>query len=331
MPRNMTGLSGVSFEARLAEGIVRENTRLCYGAGGFRGCVSMRLLSLVVAICFGPTGQALAQGPWSFAAAQGDRPAEALVCPFAAEDYLCLHVTCRSGALAWGLSASNGDFGDNTQLQIGVDGDMLGTVDLATAPHADGSSFAFEAPLDPDQHAAWLSAHMGGEIGTMIFTMGEDTGARGFTLKGSSRALSQVQSACSSRPAGGDASSGISEAAIIAEAEADCGMGLGADAGFVTRADLNGDGIEDLVLNYGLARCGGGYSYYCGSAGCLAAFWLATGPGAYVRAFTGNIYDFRLGDGGTITLSLHGSSCGGAGADTCERAFRFDGAELRPL
>jgi hypothetical protein len=55
--------------------------------------------------------------------------------------------------------------------------------------------------------------------------------------------------------------------------------------GFLTRRDINGDGIEDFILDYGRFACGENSISYCGSAGCLATVFASLPDGKFARKF----------------------------------------------
>src|SRR4051794_38909091 len=55
----------------------------------------------------------------------------------------------------------------------------------------------------------------------------------------------------------------------ISNAKKDCSESSKLEKGFLTRRDINGDGVEDFVLDYGKFRCGDGTMLSCGTAGCL--------------------------------------------------------------
>jgi hypothetical protein len=97
--------------------------------------------------------------------------------------------------------------------------------------------------------------------------------------------------------------------------------------GFESRPDLNGDGREDLVLNWGALGCStGGASGFCGSAGCVHGLFIALEGGGYKEILETNIRGYSAETIPVITLHLHGGSCGGLGADRCVKYYTLDGA-----
>src|SRR3712207_5942497 len=53
--------------------------------------------------------------------------------------------------------------------------------------------------------------------------------------------------------------------AAIEQSRKDCGrQKLTMDRGFIKRRDVNGDGVQDFILNYEHAACGDFASFFCG-------------------------------------------------------------------
>lgn len=104
------------------------------------------------------------------------------------------------------------------------------------------------------------------------------------------------------------------------------------EKGFVTRKDVNGDGIADYVLNYGSFRCGESYVYFCGSAGCLTQVF-ASRDGSFVKVLDENAQDvvFKTVKGRpAMLLGLHGTACGKRGADACGATLYWNGTKFSP-
>jgi hypothetical protein len=57
--------------------------------------------------------------------------------------------------------------------------------------------------------------------------------------------------------------------AAIQESRKDCDNTFSMKRGFLTRRDINGDGIDDFILNYEHVLCGGYETHFCGTGGCL--------------------------------------------------------------
>ncbi|HEY8099089.1 MAG TPA: hypothetical protein VIE65_23760, partial [Methylobacter sp.] len=57
--------------------------------------------------------------------------------------------------------------------------------------------------------------------------------------------------------------------AVINEGVKSCDGKVKFEKGFLTRRDINGDGVEDLILDYNHFICGESSYADCGNAGCL--------------------------------------------------------------
>lgn len=114
----------------------------------------------------------------------------------------------------------------------------------------------------------------------------------------------------------------------IDEVNADCrefGGNPDPVEGFVTAADLNGDGQADYVVDLMNQNCVGAMSAFCGSAGCPITVWLS-GPSEYFVAGGGHVQEWRL-EGSGIRAFLHGAMCNPptAGVEGCEQVQDFAG------
>ncbi|TGD96775.1 hypothetical protein [Methylobacterium nonmethylotrophicum] len=101
--------------------------------------------------------------------------------------------------------------------------------------------------------------------------------------------------------------------------------------GFVSRKDVNGDGIPDVILDYGAYKCGDQGAPFCGSAGCNTTVFASTGRGGYVKVLDENVRNlkFRTVNGRpAMVLNLHGSACGKAGAEPCPMTLTWNGARF---
>ena len=92
----------------------------------------------------------------------------------------------------------------------------------------------------------------------------------------------------------------------------------------VRRIDLTGDGRDDYIVDFRDTKCGERESTYCGTGGCVLDI-LVTLPGGrvrsvfdgYVRGYTVLAPATKRGSARTIRFDLHGSYCGGFGAQAC--------------
>ena len=80
----------------------------------------------------------------------------------------------------------------------------------------------------------------------------------------------------------------------------------------VKRADLNGDGIEDYVIDVGSVNCDGAASVY-GDREKGVAVYVGDGKGGATEAFSDMSYGMTLdgtGPAAKLWLSVSGQSCG---------------------
>lgn len=104
------------------------------------------------------------------------------------------------------------------------------------------------------------------------------------------------------------------------------------EKGFMTRKDINGDGKEDYILDYGHFVCGGISTTFCGSAGCTTTAYASSGSG-YVKVLDENVrgLEFRtIGGRPAMLLGLHGSACGKVGAAACGATLYWNGEKFSP-
>lgn len=119
-------------------------------------------------------------------------------------------------------------------------------------------------------------------------------------------------------------------AAALRTATADCtalGGSLTAQPGFVQMRDIDGDGLNDAMIDFGLAQCSASFGLYCGTGGCQTELWLATPDKDWRALFAGLVQAVDFPAPGEITFWLHGSACGLPGAEPCTARARIaDGA-----
>ena len=135
-------------------------------------------------------------------------------------------------------------------------------------------------------------------------------------------------------PAGAQQGLPAPVSAAIEEAKKGCGSDkLSLERGFVTRKDVNGDGVLDYVLDYGHARCEPTGTTSCGSAGCLTQVFASLDDGTFVKALDENVQDvqFRRVKGRpAMVMGLHGTACGRSGAAQCGTTLYWNGSRFSP-
>jgi len=105
--------------------------------------------------------------------------------------------------------------------------------------------------------------------------------------------------------------------------------------GFILEKDVNGDGVDDYILDYGEFVCGTSQTFYCGSAGCLTQVFASLPKGKYIRVLNENVRDLRFGydvkGRPEMLLRLHGSFCGRIGALPCGATLLWNGQTFAPV
>jgi hypothetical protein len=98
----------------------------------------------------------------------------------------------------------------------------------------------------------------------------------------------------------------------------------------VRRIDLTGDGREDYIVDFRDTKCGDRETTYCGTGGCVMNTLVTLPDGSVQPVFDGRVRSYEIkpkpmkrGAARTIRFDLHGSYCGGFGAQACvkERAI----------
>lgn len=276
----------------------------------------MRFIALCLA-CLVAACPALAQDGWSFRQDETGT-VRAATCPVNDDETgnsLCLSLGCRQGQpLGWRVTMAGGDLPDPLDVEILVDGARAGALTLTQVPSE--VPFDFVASVDPDRDADLIQTLRAGRAATLRLGDGEGQVERPMSLSGSANAIASVQAQCPTRPA----LVTDPEAEVAARLEAECAEINGELEmldGFARRADLDADGREDMVLEYGAALCSTALSLYCGSGGCATDIYLAR-DGGYLRAWS-DVMRGVVDDPGTprVALSMHGSACDSVGADAC--------------
>ena len=95
-------------------------------------------------------------------------------------------------------------------------------------------------------------------------------------------------------------------------------------SGTVRRIDLTGDGRDDYIVDFSETKCGDRETTYCGTGGCVMNILVTLPDGSmrkvfdgYVRSYTIMAPPVKRGAARSIRFDLHGSFCGGFGAQAC--------------
>lgn len=111
---------------------------------------------------------------------------------------------------------------------------------------------------------------------------------------------------------------------------------------FATQTEVTGDGKPDWVIDYGAWDCQvpevlrysenapESGTAYCGTAGCTTVI-LGSGRRGLTNIFESNVRGWeaaKLAGGKTgLELSVHGSACGGVGAEVCVQTLAWNGSK----
>jgi hypothetical protein len=119
----------------------------------------------------------------------------------------------------------------------------------------------------------------------------------------------------------------------IDEAMKDCHEKVKFEKGFLTRRDINGDGVDDFILEYGHFACGASVSLYCGSAGCSTQVFASLSRGKFTKVLDDNVRGIKfetVRGRPAMLLELHGSSCGKVGSAPCSETLYWNREKFSP-
>ncbi|MBR0950579.1 hypothetical protein [Bradyrhizobium canariense] len=92
----------------------------------------------------------------------------------------------------------------------------------------------------------------------------------------------------------------------------------------VRRIDLTGDGRDDYIVDFRDTKCSDRETTYCGTGGCVMNILVTLPDGSVQPVFDGYVRSYEIkpkptkrGAARTIRFDLHGSYCGGFGAQAC--------------
>jgi len=103
--------------------------------------------------------------------------------------------------------------------------------------------------------------------------------------------------------------------------------------GYTRPVNVNDDGLDDLLIDYGALSCDGMRSMFCGSGGCTQKIYLQRSDGSFYEAASFLTYeiDFDEPENASFVVASHGSSCDRAGVDACYDRFSLASGELIAL
>lgn len=284
------------------------------------------LISFVAAVWALAAEPAAAQG-WTMVDTEGTGGAGAAVCAAPAaegDEPPCFRFTCENDnplhyELALFGPAAAGQ-PEELAVEVQIDGRASGLLLFARGTEADGIT-DFAAPFDPRLQRALIDALRRGSRAELSIQSPTDPIAVPLSLRGSSKALGAVMETCPMP----EVPLNDPAAVVLDEIVRQCGSlggSVSMEPGFERREDLDGDGREDVVIDYAAAVCSEMASLYCGSGGCTVGFFLSRDEG-YERIFDGVIRGYTSKPEGLLALDLHGTACGLYGFEACRKVFRI--------
>jgi hypothetical protein len=110
---------------------------------------------------------------------------------------------------------------------------------------------------------------------------------------------------------------------LIAEARTQCaeaGGELTVDPEAVTKIDITGSGKSDEILSYSALTCSDNNFMFAGGTGGVWYSWIINeNHGKFLTR--GWSVDYSKSGYPMLSLSLHGTSCGGVGTTPCEKSY----------
>ncbi|MBO3758505.1 hypothetical protein [Ciceribacter sp. L1K22] len=100
---------------------------------------------------------------------------------------------------------------------------------------------------------------------------------------------------------------------------------------FISRIDINNDGIIDAVVNEGAVVCDGDRGPDCSEEGCPYNFYLQVKEGGYFMIATAQMYgyDFIKRFGNMVfVLKMHPRYCERTDSEPCEMTVRVRGTKF---
>ncbi|GKY88179.1 hypothetical protein [Sinisalibacter aestuarii] len=286
-----------------------------------------RVLSIIAVLGWASLALPVQAQGWGMVETEEVGAAGAFVCAAPGEDGgepPCLRLQCGAAApLHYELALFGGDAADLPEAlmaELRVDGRPVGRLRLRPET-ADEDAATLTARFDPRIHTDMVAALRRGNRADLVLGEGEAPRAVALSLSGSSRTLGAVMDTCPIPEVPLDDPAAVVLDQILRE----CGQLGGTvevEPGFERREDLDGDGRDDVVIDYAAAVCSEMASLYCGSGGCTVGFFLAR-EAAFKRAYVGVIRGYSRQPGGTLALDLHGTACGLYGFEACRKVFRI--------
>jgi hypothetical protein len=125
-------------------------------------------------------------------------------------------------------------------------------------------------------------------------------------------------------------------AAAVAEAAQACKDANGTpntDA-ILSVDDLNGDGGEDWIADYGKLKCVGGINPLCGNGGCTIQIYFWDGGTSWDVVFEDLVKSYKFGKSGgkrMLYVTTSGDPCNKPTAQTCKYTYRLEKDAVVPV
>ena len=102
----------------------------------------------------------------------------------------------------------------------------------------------------------------------------------------------------------------------------------------LTVEDLNGDGGEDWIADYGKLKCEGGVNPLCGTGGCSIQIYFWDGATAWELVFEDLVKSYKFGKSGgkrMMYVTTSGDPCNKPSNETCSYTYRLEKDAVVPL
>jgi hypothetical protein len=286
-----------------------------------------RVVSIFAALGWAALAQPAGAQGWGMVDTEGTGGAGAFVCAEPGDDWSdppCLRLECSDTApLHYEIALFGADatgLPEELAAEIRVDGQAAGLLLFAPAAALDGMA-KLEAAFDPRLHGALVGMLRKGNRAEIALQHPAGARVAALSLRGSSRALGAVMDTCPMPEVPLNDPAAVVLNTIVREC-GQLGGSVAMEPGFERREDLDGDGRDDVVIDYAAAVCSQMASLYCGSGGCTVGFFLARDEG-FTRIYDGVIRGYSARPGGLLALDLHGTACGLYGFEACRKVFRI--------
>jgi hypothetical protein len=235
---------------------------------------------------------------WFFDSESEYKP-RAFVCDGDEVNTSCLSLSCmKDGNLKFVWFFSGGDIVNPISAQIRIDGEI--EEEIILKPHDQNSELRAESAINS---ISLSKLKKGSKV--MIAMLGK---GHQFSLRGSNRAIQQVERACN-----GDSPTSVDTSAIIKkEIKIACDSGRGKiDPRGVIIRDLNNDGQADAIIGHDAVSCSGSMSrsMFCGAQVCSTKIYLGENGKFFESTdMLGILESVSSGNPPTLNFYTHGGS-----------------------